>query len=152
MKAVEWRNSVTHKTGHLPANLLDQTVEHGISKILDLTALLARKANQIAAAPEIREIANFLHEKHGISTPSIWVFPKHRLFAEFTIFGPPLHEFPNLDRLNAVVSDLIIKRLEQDPRFVPQEHLFISFFEFPKQPRARWYKGKIESTGDTEFP
>ena len=152
MKAVEWRNSITHKTGHLPASLLDSAVEEGISKVLELTALLASNTRQITASPEIRGITNFLQQKHGGAAPSIWVFPKHRLFVEFTMFGLPLREPEDLNKLKALVADFILKRKEQDSRFVAEEHLFISFFEFPRQMRARWHRGTLKLIDSDHSP
>jgi len=140
IEAVKWRNSITHKTGHLPKGLTGKAAEEGIYAVIALTSVLAMHANQATASPAVQEISQYLDETHQITAPSVFILPNHRVFAECVIF----EVLQDIEKLNFIAQSFIKVRCQQDPRFTPDKHLFISFFKFPREPIARWYRGKVE--------
>ncbi|MCI0427900.1 MAG: hypothetical protein L0Z46_07800 [Nitrospiraceae bacterium] len=143
MAAVKWRNQVTHRTGHLPVELPEQQIVEGINEVIRLTYLLGQRANHAGSPPEVRAVAEYISEKHSISRPSLWMLSGHKAFAEFDVCLQGPDTYPVSDRLISVVEDLSQRLRNLDADFVPEEHLYVRFSEFPHRLRAWWHKGKL---------
>ncbi len=141
--AVKWRNWVTHRTGHLPPGLSEETIVESISQVTFLTFLLGYRTEQATASPEIRGITKYMQEKHRLLRPSILLLGNHKVLAEFTVVRSPSEAFP-IEKLTAAVADLAGRLEARDGKFAPNEHLGVRFFEPPKKLSARWRKGSFE--------
>jgi len=144
ISAIEWRNNIIHKSGHLPENLSDKIIHICIKSVLSLTSLLARSRNQVESLPEMQEIGKKISDKTSAPLPNIWVRENHKIIMEFSFFIV-LKEFPGLEKLELIVSEAKKLLSERDGRFRPEEHLYIRFFQFPGELRATWSKGKLAS-------
>src|SRR3990172_4309857 len=69
--AVEWRNGVIHKTGHLPQGVPEEELRRKINDVLSLALLLGRKQEQISSSPELQRIGNQLSQKFRLPNPTI---------------------------------------------------------------------------------
>jgi hypothetical protein len=105
--------------------------------------LLARRRDQIIASPEMQEIGKKLSERFSVPIPTIWLLQKHRILIDLVFFVIPSN-LPGAGVLESIAkeaSDLLSTR---DPRFRPNDHLYIKFSAFPNDVRARWYDGHLQ--------
>jgi len=141
LKAINWRNNIIHKTGHLPDNLPEDTIYQNISSVLQLVSLLAARRNQIEISPEFQEIAKSISEKHKVPIPNIWLTGRHQFLIEFAFFVIPSN-FPDAQVLESLAQEASALLSALDTRFKPEEHLYIRYLAF-REIRARWYKGSL---------
>lgn len=141
LKAVEWRNHIVHRTGHFPLHLKEKNLREGITNVLTLVLLLAKRRDQIQAQPELQEISRKISQDNDIPLPTIWLIRKHIIYVEVQFFSSPI---PNKSVLEKVIHDLSEELENRDPRFEPDNHLYVRFVQFPKKTIARWRRGTLE--------
>ncbi len=141
LKAINWRNNIIHRTGHLPDSLPEDKIYQNISSVLQLASLLATKRNQIEHSPEFQEIAKSISEKYKVPIPNIWLTGRHQFLIEFAFFVIPSN-FPDAQVLESLAQEASALLSALDPRFKPEEHLYIRYLAF-RDIRARWYKGSL---------
>jgi hypothetical protein len=141
LRAITWRNSIIHKTGHLPQNLRHEDIEAGIRSVLGLATLLALKRDQIASTPEARALGAQFADIWHISAPKVVNSRRHHWLVEVQFsLG---EDFPRSERLAAMVEDVIRLLSARDARFVPEEHLFVRFSQLGSTIYA-WSSGHLE--------
>jgi len=140
--AIRWRNKIMHKTGNLPDNLPENITLRNITSVLQLADLLARRRNQVEASPDMQEISKTISEKFKVPYPNIWVTGRHRILMEFVffVFSNDIPAPEILEKISLEASRLLSER---DPRFEPEEHLYIKYLNLAKKLLARWYDGKL---------
>lgn len=143
LKAIDWRNKIIHKSGHLPEGLKDEDLIENISSVLDLASMLARRRDQINASPEMQEIAKKISEKFAVPIPTIWLLKRHRILIDLVFFVVPSN-FPETEMLTSIAEEATSLLSARDPRFRPIEHLYIKFSSFPNDVKARWQKGQLQ--------
>jgi len=141
LQAVEWRNHVVHRTGHLPPHLKEKNLREGVTSVLTLVLILAERRDQVQAQPELQEISRKISQDNNIPLPTIWLIKKHVIYVEIQFFSSPI---PDDSILEKVVRELIEELQNRDPRFNSDKHLFVRFLQFPKQTIARWRRGMLE--------
>lgn len=149
LTAIRWRNKIMHKTGHLPKNLPEDIIRRNIVSVLKLVSLLAMRRNQIEASPEMQKTSKAISEKLKVPLPNIWVTGRHRILMEFVFFVIPSN-IPTPEVLDAISKEAIRLLSERDTRFKPEEHLYIRYFNFPRELLARWYKGTLHLVPSTK--
>ena len=142
IKAIEWRNKVVHRTGHLPDHLVANDIRDGIVSVLRLAGVLAQQRDQIIARPSLSPIAQGVADKHGIMGQNIVSLGKHRIMVTFRFFF--IDKPPEKNLLEVACLDLIDQLRVQDKRFVAENHLSVRFADVLNKPFARWQKGKLE--------
>jgi len=142
LTAIRWRNHVMHKTGHLPNNLPEDKIQKNIISVLELVSLLAMRRNQIETSPEMQKIGKMISEKLNVPLPNILATGSHRVLIEFVFFVIPSN-FPKTQVLEEIAQEASKLLSERDPRFIPEKHLYIKYYLFPREIRARWYKGTL---------
>ena len=145
--AVEWRNGVIHKTGHLPQGVPEEELRRKINDVLSLALLLGRKREQISSSPELQRIGNQLSQKFRLPNPTILGLGRHRILLDFDFLLSS--EIPqDLEEvLKSVADETSSIFTTKDSRFNAAEHLHIRFlvlFPFPQKVKARWRNNKIE--------
>ena len=142
LKAIEWRNTILHKTGHLPKDLNPEDVQNKIWNVLELADILSLRREQIKASPEMKKISEEIAKEYNIPVPKIWLFRNHNILMEFVFFDIELLPTGNaLNELIKSISDLLSKR---DRLFDTNKHLYINFIKFPREIVGRWRQGKYE--------
>lgn len=141
LKAISWRNTVVHKTGHLPRALSDDETKDCIFSVLHLAEILAAKRAQIVASPESKELARFIALAFKVPIPTISLVQNHRRVVHFQFFLSD--EFPSEETMREITDVLARKIQDRDKRFVREEHLHVRFAEF-QQTIAAWSKGELE--------
>lgn len=144
LTAIEWRNRIMHKSGHLPANLSEEVIRRNLSSVLNLAALLAMRRNQVEASPEMQGLGKTISEKLKVPFPSIWVTGRHRILMEFVFFVLP-NTIPAPELLEEISKEAIRLLTERDSRFKAEEHLYIRFLNFPRELLALWVKGSLHA-------
>lgn len=138
---VSWRNSITHRTGHLPTGLNEETIRAHVSDVFGLVDLLARRRDAIAAEPALRDVGERIAEEFGILRPQLWAAPGHRVLVQFTfILDRELPNTETLERISRRVGELFASR---DQKFRQEEHLYILFKTVQGGARARWRQGQL---------
>ena len=140
LTAINWRNSVVHKTGHLPPGLLDEHIDRHIRSVLSLALLLAGKRDQAAAKPELREFSKEISERWALPPPTITRLARHKWVVEFNLLLD--REFPPPEKLREVAETISQGIQTRDHRFDPAEHLFVRFAQF-QTTIAVWSAGEI---------
>lgn len=139
--AIEWRNKVVHRTGHLPDHLTEEVIRQRISSVFALAKLLAHRRDQLKAAPEMNKIAKALSEKYPTSNPKIFLVDRHRVAMLMTFFP---FIVPEEEILKAIADNLSSHLMIRDPRFEPNKHLSIEYLLLPGKAAARWRNGQLE--------
>jgi hypothetical protein len=142
---VNWRITVTNRTGRLPNIPRVQVADH-LSAVFKLTFLLAERAEQASASPEIQAIARAIWETHDLATPTIRVLPHHRVAVDFLVFAATTEEMTH-EKLEAIIADLIRQLRARDSRFREDQHLTVIFTRFPSELVAGWARGSLTMTG-----
>lgn len=141
LEGINCRNTIVHKTGHLPKNINDDRLIKIVINTLALAVVLARERYQIVAEPSLKEISKDIAKKHKIPTPTIQAFPRHQIFAQVIFL---FEEIPNRNIIKEICEDLIIRLSERDGHFNRNKHLFFKFSKFPDDKTiARWQSGKL---------
>lgn len=150
LKAINWRNTVVHKTGHLPPGLSDNEAQDCIFSVLHLADVLARKRTQIVASPESKEVAQFIALAFKVPLPAISLVRHHRRVVHFQFFISD--EFPSEEKMKEI-AEVVARRIqERDSRFKPEEHLYIRFSDFPQKTIAVWSRGILEVVAKPTSP
>lgn len=143
-KVVNWRNSIIHKTGNLPAELSDEEVSVGVNSVFTLIFLLAQKERDISISPEMQKIViqiNADHPKFGY--PTLRKLGNHKFSVDFLVVPyEPSAEDPST--FEGVVGDLSIQLGVRDAKFKADKHLTVKFFRIPWDIIARWHGGNLE--------
>lgn len=126
LKAVKWRNDITHKSGHLPQGIPDERVREAIYAVLKLARQLAERRDDIRASPETVKIAKALMSTPHMLQPTIWVEPWHRITIKMPFFSP----FPSKEEMQAIADEAGRQLKIRDPRFDRDKHLLIRFEDF----------------------
>jgi hypothetical protein len=142
LKAVNWRNGIIHKTGHLPPGLSDQEARDPIFATLELALFLSRRRDEIAATPELQELARAISSTHKLSVPTIQPSWSHRVSVSFRSFLS--QALPSEVGMLEVIQDLCTRLRKRDKRFVPADHLHVTFGGLLGGVRAVWSKGRLE--------
>jgi len=148
LKAINWRNHIIHKTGHLPKDLPEGTIYQNINSVLNLVLLLAQRRNQIETSPDMQQIGKNISEKHDAPIPNIWLVDRHRFLVEFVFYVIP-SDFPEVQVLEALALEASTQLSARDRRFNPQEHLYIRYYSF-RDLKALWYKGSLHIVQTTQ--
>lgn len=138
--AVQWRNSITHKTGKLPEQLKNADVKNGVIELLKLLIVLAGERDKIRSEPALKEIAQLVAEENKIPEPNIRAINHHVSADIHFIFS----DIPNKNVLAKVSQNLAEHLRKRDARFDSSKHLFIRFLSFPSKAVAYWKKDSIE--------
>ncbi|MGH7800011.1 MAG: hypothetical protein ACREOW_05190 [Thermodesulfobacteriota bacterium] len=145
--AINWRNEVIHKTGHLPQGVSEEELRRKISSVLILANLLGGKRDQIESSPELQQIGNQLSQKLGLPNPTILRLGRHRILLDFDFLLSS--EIPQ--DLEAVLKSIADEASSifttKDSRFNAAEHLhsrFLVLLPFPKKVKARWRNNRVE--------
>jgi hypothetical protein len=142
LKAVKWRNGIIHKTGHLPPGLSDQEARHAIVATLELALFLSHRRDEIAAMPELQELAQGISSTHKLPVPTIQPSSSHRVSVSFRSFLS--QGLPSEAGMLGVIQDLCARLKKRDKRFVPEDHLHVTFGGLLGGVRAVWSKGRLE--------
>ena len=142
LKAINWRNTVVHKTGHLPPGLSDNEAQDCIFGVLHLADVLAGKRTQIVASPESKDVAQFIALAFKVPLPTISLIRHHRRVVQFQFFISD--EFPSEEKMKEIAEAVARRIQERDRRFKPEEHLHIRFSDFPQKTIAVWSRGMLE--------
>jgi len=142
LKAVNWRNGIIHKTGHLPPGLLDQEARSSIVATLELALFLSQRRDEIAATPELQELAKAMSSTHNLPVPTIQPSSSHRVSVSFRSFLS--QGLPSEAGMLEVIQDLCARLKKRDKRFVPEDHLHVTFGGLLGGVRAVWSKGRLE--------
>jgi len=142
LKAVNWRNGIIHKTGHLPLGLPDQEARDSIFATLELALFLSRRRDEIAATPELQELAQAISSTHKVSVPTIQPSWSHRVSVSFRSFLS--QTLPSEAGMLQIIQDLCTRLKNRDKRFVPEDHLHATFGGLLGGVRAVWSKGRLE--------
>lgn len=144
LKVVEWRNRVTHRTGHLPRDLRGETVEDHVWAVLSLCRLLAERRDNIAATPELKTVAEALQKRFNVLWPLIWLKRSHRVRMDISFFtAPALEERQNIFELIASEAGKLFRN--RDSRFDPSGHLTIHFKEVPEKTLGWFRAGSVQT-------
>lgn len=141
--AINWRNGIIHKTGHLP-RVPEEELRKRVADVLTLADLLGRKRDQIHSSPELQQIGNQLSQKFGLPGPTILRLGKHRILIDFDFLLSS--EIPSdLETvLESVAKEASFIFATKDPRFSAAEHLHVRFLVFFQGVKARWRNNKVE--------
>lgn len=145
IKAIEWRNIILHRTGHLPKNLNPEDVKNTIWNVLKLVDILSLEREQLKASPEMKSIGEEISKNYNISIPKIWILRNHEIFIKFVFFYiEDIERLLKENILNELIKSISDRLSKRDKLFKANKHLHISFSKFPKEVFARWHKGKFE--------
>lgn len=139
MKAVEWRNTIIHKTGRLPVGITDATLEEGIKAVLALALMLAERRDHIRAWPELSKIRDLIAEKAKIFPPSIWLLRNHFVRMEIQ-FMPSVEALDYPLTCEALSREAVTLLKQRDTRFNQEIHLYIDF-KVIGEGTVGWYYG-----------
>jgi hypothetical protein len=142
LKAVNWRNGIVHKTGHLPLSLSDDEATDAIFATLELALFLSRRRDEIAATPELQELSQAISSAHKLPVPTIQPSWSHRVSVSFRSFLS--QALPSEAGMLEVIQDLCTRLNKRDKRFVPEDHLHVTFGGLLGGVRAIWSKGRLE--------
>jgi hypothetical protein len=142
LKAVNWRNGIVHKTGHLPLSLSDDEATDAIFATLELALFLSRRRDEIAATPELQELSQAISSTHKLPVPTIQPSWSHRVSVSFRSFLS--QALPSEAGMLEVIQDLCTRLNKRDKRFVPEDHLHVTFGGLLGGVRAIWSKGRLE--------
>ena len=142
LKAVNWRNAIIHKTGHLPTGISDDEARECIFATLELALFLGRKRDQIAATPQLGKLAQEIATKYGVPTPTIQASHSHRVSVSFG--GFLASAIPPEAKILEIVSELVERLKVREKRFIANDHLHVSFGALLGSARAVWSKGHLE--------
>ncbi|MGB7292048.1 MAG: hypothetical protein WBD99_07750, partial [Thermodesulfobacteriota bacterium] len=142
--AMNWRNKVIHKTGHIPRTIPQDLLRRNIVDVLKLVRLLGRKRDQIEGSPKLQRIGHNLSQKFGLPVPTILRLPRHHILVDFYFILQT--DLPSdIDGvLKSIAAEASCIFAQEDTRFNACEHLYIRFLVFPQQVTARWRSNKVE--------
>ncbi len=144
LKVVEWRNRVTHKTGHLPLDLPDNIVEDHLWSVLSLCHLLAERRDDLTATPELRTIAEALQNRFKVLWPLIWLKRSHRVRMDISFWtAPAAEERQSVFELIVCEAGKLLRN--RDPRFDSSTHLTIHFTEVPEKTLGWFRAGSVQT-------
>ncbi len=143
-KAIEARNKIAHgETITVLDRFGDVNWEVVFTNVEALIESLSNATLLVDANDEIKIISKAVKDAHNVH-PLVWVHKAHRLTSEVTLYaGDPRAEID----LQAVVATIANKRVEQDSRFKANQHLTVTFFEYPKKRYATWKSGELNLSG-----
>lgn len=139
LQAINWRNNIIHKTGHLPKNITEDAIRESIRSIIKLVRILGRRRLQVEAAPEMKNIGDEISKKLNVPTPSISKLDRHQVSIAFTFLEIP----ENVDILTRISEEAVALLSAHDSRFNPSEHLKITYGSFLKGNFAEWADGHL---------
>lgn len=147
--AVNWRNSIVHRTGHLPAGLPEQTLREGIGAVLAVADRLAGHADRIAAGPDMENLTAHVADMYDkLPRPLVLYIGNHKIGVQFSNVGFDHDWIPGANEVASIAATIGETRISQDARFEPDKHLRIVFTTFPDNKlRAKWEGGKFETIG-----
>lgn len=138
--AIEARNKIAHgKTVSVVDRYAQTDWAAVFSDVRSLIDALTGASILTEASSEIKEMANEFHATYK-TYPTIWVHKHHRVSSDVTLYSGDSRDEATL---NSMAKKLSQKRYEQDPRFKPENHLTIDFYEFPKKRFARWKNNRV---------
>ena len=141
LKAIEWRNTILHRTGHLPEENPEK-VKKKIWNVLELADILSLRRDQIKESPEMKKISEEIAKEYNIPVPKIWLFKNHNILMEFVFFS--IDCFPKFSILKELIKSISDHLLNRDRLFDANKHLYINFIKFPREIVERWHQGKYE--------
>jgi hypothetical protein len=142
LAAVEWRNTIIHKTGRLPQGVDEATLRNHISAVLVLAVQLGRKRDELLAEPDLKRTAEELAQDLVAPAPTLRRVMGHVVWAEYFFKGGPPSE-GDMIRIARATGE----RLRAgDVRFEMTEHLYVRFVGFPWHATWSWSKGQLRQT------
>jgi hypothetical protein len=163
LQAINWRNTIIHRTGHIPESVPTEEVRDCIYEMLTLSLRLGEKREKLQAEPELSEISRAIASQFDCPTPEIEKLKYHKMSATLTfyvgglrpIIAPSIPEkkIPDRAGLEQIVNELASKLKNRDPRFDPAKHLSVVFKHgfgtvFATFENGRW----TYATGDVNSP
>jgi hypothetical protein len=140
LRAINWRNKIVHRTGHLDPSVPSEEVHDAVYEMLNLALALGRKREKLRAEPEVEEISKAIREQFDCPSPEIEVLKYHEISTTFSFpsevsaylrpFGATKTsetKIPDQEGLQRIVSELGLKLKARDPRFDPKKHLSVTF-------------------------
>lgn len=138
--AIEARNKIAHGETVIVVDRYAQTDWATVfSNVRSLVEALTRASILSEASSEIKQMANEIHATYE-TYPTIWVHKHHRVSADIILYSGDSRDEATF---NSMADKLSQKRREQDTRFIPENHLTIDFYEFPKKRFARWKNNQV---------
>ncbi len=144
-KAIGWRNKIIHSTGRLPRDVPPETIAEAIVCVLALALYLGDKRRNLLSAPAIRAIEEDVRTSHGVDTCSIRSLDHHAFAVECRYWS----SCPSSEKMTETVVGLGTRLKTLDARFVPEEHLTVTFEGVLGGAFARWNKGSLETIPGT---
>ena len=143
LSAINWRNTIVHRTGKLPEGLPAETVRSGVLAVLGLTGLLADEADRIEAEPDMDVIASTLTAGFpDLPRPSMRYLGSHSIGIWYTHVGLDDNWVPR-GRMEEIAATVKEVRVRQDRRFDPAIHLQMVFQTIPGGNAVRWHAGAL---------
>lgn len=140
LKAINWRNKIVHRTGHLDPSVPSEEVHDAVYEMLNLALALGRKREKLRAEPEVEDISKAIGEHFDCPIPEIEVLNYHEISATFSFPSlasaylrpfrttkTPETKIPDQEGLQRIVNELGLKLIARDPRFDPKKHLSVTF-------------------------
>lgn len=147
--AVNWRNTIVHRTGNLPQGVPEVDVGDKTRSVLGLAILLAQKRDQILNTPEAKAKAAELGQRWNGLSPHLTRTERHHWLVEVQF--RLLEEFPNEATLAAMMDDVIGTLRTGDVRFDPAHHLFVRFSQLSTTIYV-WSEGQLRKLADPIAP
>lgn len=140
LRAINWRNKIVHKYGHLPSGVSNNDLKQAIADTLNLMYILVRERDQIIAEPSLIGISENIAKKYNIPTPVI-LLPgaRHKINVKIYLFL----KIPDKKIFKAICKDLIEIFKKRDKRFDESEHLLVEFVQLPNKTLAYWLNNKL---------
>jgi hypothetical protein len=144
LSAINWRNTVIHRTGKLPDGLPEDTLRDGVVAVLGLTDLLAREAESIEAQPHLDLIAGELESRlKTLPRPSLRHLGQHVVGVWFRKVSLDDGWIPKEAEVEEIAETVGQLRKTQDRRFDPLRHLKILFQTIPGDNIVQWRSGQF---------
>jgi len=144
LSAINWRNTIVHRTGRLPGGLPEDTLREGISAVLGLTDLLAGEAESIEAEPEMDSLAGELASRFpSLPRPSVRYLGHHVVGVWFRKVSLDDGWIPSEEEIKEVVAAVAHIRRARDRRFDPLHHLKVLFQTIPGENVVQWRSGEL---------
>jgi hypothetical protein len=138
LKAINWRNKIIHRTGHIPSSVAAEEAKDCIHAMLNFSLRLADKREKLRAEPELGELSRAIANQFDCPAPEVDALKYHGIAASFTFYGPgilrsimspsiPEKKIPDRGGLQRIVGELGSRLKKRDQRFEPTKHLSVIF-------------------------
>jgi hypothetical protein len=140
LKAINLRNAIVHKTGHLDPSVPVEEVHDSVYAMLNLALTLGRKREKLKGEPALEQISIAIADRFQCPRPEIETLKHHEVSVTFSfpsevsLYLRPLGspeapdiKVPDRQGLQAIINEIELRLKELDPYFDPKKHLSVSF-------------------------